>query len=113
MPTKSRPLVLTGYFRVEQEFAEFEPSPGYVAILEDLDRNPSSGRLVIPEAGNSKKGMVLSVHPSNAHGLTKGDIIVYEEWQGGRWSFLDSDSMDGVLRCLIMGTEHVLARMEV
>ena len=94
--------------RVEREFADFHNTGAWVSVREELGRDGPAG-LVIPDRKNAVFGTVLDAGPAaTAAGVAPGDRIIYEEWQGGRWSFRDRCAEGGELRCLIMGIESVL-----
>lgn len=108
-----RGIKLSGYVRVERPFSSLRLTGDYVAIREHLDRDGRDG-LVVPPASHAVFGTVLATAPlvPELVGIREGDVVLYAEWQGGRWAFLDPESDDGVVRCLIMSSDYVLARLE-
>lgn len=94
-----------GYTRVELPFSELSLLNDYVAVGEDLSRSTDSG-IVLPNRKNTNIGVVLKVG-SMVEGISEGDRILFEEWQGGKWAFPDSNKEDGQLKCLIMNSEYV------
>jgi len=102
---------LAGYTRVERSLEDFEPTLDYVVIAEELERLHAS--IIIPPASNTTIGLVLKAGPlAVAAGVAVNDRVMFAQWEGGRWAMLDEGAADGVVRCLIMRTEHVLARVE-
>lgn len=106
------PIKLSGYTRVEKPFAQFQPLTDWVVIAEHLNRSTASG-ITVPDRGNAVIGTVLKSGDwaSQRDGITPGDTVIFTEWQGGRWAFLDPDSDDGEIRVLIMDAADVILRI--
>lgn len=106
-------IKLAGYTRVEEEFSTLRLTADYVAIGEDLEVKTGSN-LIIPPMSNSKVGVILKIAPDVAEMLAvkEGDRVIFSEWQGGRWAFADSGEPNGQRKCLIMTSNHLLARVE-
>lgn len=105
-------IKLAGYTRVEEPFSALRLTADYVALEEDLERKSAAG-LVIPQASNTKTGTVIRIAKdlSESLGVFEGDLVVFSEWQGGRWAFADFDSPSGDRKCLIMTSDHILAKV--
>lgn len=106
-------IKLAGYTRVEEQFSKLKLTADYVAIGEDLEVKTATN-LFIPPSSNSKIGIILKIAPDVADiiGVQEGDRVVFSEWQGGRWAFADSEAPDGERKCLIMTSNHLLARVK-
>ena len=87
------------------------PVPGWVMVQEyfDQDRVLDLGetQLEVVSMGipNTVYGHVVGIHAETAQGLGvgMGDLVVYREWEGGRWDAL------GMI-VLLLEARHVLAR---
>lgn len=97
---------LAGYLWTGEPFAALELCPGWIAIGEERERE--SDALAVPRAQAVTTGVVLAAHPGAV--ARPGERIIYERWQGGRWSFIGDDG--GEVRCLIMPESVLLARLE-
>lgn len=106
-------LKLSGYTRVERGFDALRLSADYIAVTEELERAMDFG-VVLPSRGNATVGVVDRVAPmvEEMFGVAEGDRVLFSEWQGGRWAFLDPSRSDGEKRCLIMSSEYILAKLE-
>ena len=106
-------IKLAGYTRVEEQFSGLRLTADYVAIGEDLEVRTGTS-LFIPPMSNSKVGIILKIAPDVAEmiGVEEGDRVVFSEWQGGRWAFADSGEPSGERKCLIMTSNHLLAKVE-
>lgn len=101
-------LRITKPTRVEASLDDLTLVGGYLAIEESLSR--SVGSIIVPDAANAKIGTVVRTDPTFE--FREGQQVLYTEWQGGRWMFLNPDSMDGVSRVLIMHSDYVLALID-
>lgn len=101
-----------GYVRVEEPFGSLRLSSDYVALEEMLERAGPDG-LVLPSLGNAKMGKVLKIEPdlTEMTGVRLGDVVVFQEWEGGRWAFQQDDNPAAEVRCLIMSSDFILARV--
>jgi co-chaperonin GroES (HSP10) len=104
-------IKLAGYTRVERSLEGFHPTADYVILSEHLERE--SARIILPPRGNATTGTVVSVADGvlGTLGLTEGDDVLFAEWQGGRWSFLDESKPSGVINVLIMTSDDILAKI--
>lgn len=106
-------IKLSGYTRVEKPFKRLCLSADYVAVEEILSREPIEG-IILPSLSHAQLGNVLKISPeaSSYTGINEGDKILFKEWEGGRWAFVDEDSPSGELKCLIMSSEFILAKLD-
>ena len=77
----------------------------WVAVEESLGSQTRESGLVELEKKATTVGRVLGVGVKVAENLRPGDIILYEQWQGGRWDIGDQ-------KLLIMDIENVLMIVE-
>lgn len=101
---------LSSYTWIEKEINDLELAPGYVAIIEELERKSDFG-IFIPPAGNAKIGTIIKIG-EQSEDVKIGDRILFEEWQGGKWNFVNPKGIDEEVKCLIMGSEFILAKIE-
>lgn len=101
---------LSNYTWIEKKIEDLELAPGYVAVIEELERKSDSG-IYIPPAGNAKIGKIVKLG-NQREDVKVGDRIIYEEWQGGKWNFVNPERIDEEVKCLIMGSEYILAKLE-
>ncbi|KKL81542.1 hypothetical protein LCGC14_1993690 [marine sediment metagenome] len=95
-----------GYTRIPVELQRLEVFGSWVLVAEDLDEHVRASGLVTNVAKRATTvGRVLKVGSGVQEDVQEGDNVIYEEWQGGRWSIGDID-------CLIMDVEHILMVVE-
>ena len=93
--------------QVEMGVGQLKPINDFV-VLEELFPPSISvvaqGVVRVSLAGHVTRGKIIAVSPtvSQLEGLKSGDIVRYEEFQGGRWEFND-------VKVLIIGVKHILA----
>lgn len=90
------------YTRIASTLDQMTLMNTLVAIREDLGERTSESGLVMLEKQATTVGRVLAVGAKVEEDIRAGDLVLYEQWQGGRWQ-LGDDKM------LIMDIEHVLA----
>lgn len=91
---------------------DVSPIEGWLLLQERFDQDKSvevSGiRLEIARPGvtNTVFGKVLAIHPDTAKELhvATNDVVVYREWEGGRWDF-NGD------KALLIDSRHILAKV--
>jgi co-chaperonin GroES (HSP10) len=95
-----------GYQWTGVRLTDFNPTSHWMVVREHLGRE-SQSHIVLPDAKNTTTGTVIKVgtEPARA-GINAGDVVLFEEWQGGRWAFEDEDG--GQARVLIMSVDNVL-----
>ncbi len=95
------------YTRVaEMTVDRMELYGSWVAIEEDLAESVAlSGLVTSVNKQATTIGRVLGVGVKVAENLRPGDIVLYEQWQGGRWDIGDQ-------KLLIMDIENVLIVVE-
>jgi len=80
----------------------------WVVLREVWDQFAPEG-IVLPRRGNTTIGEVLSVGDRVDEDINVGDKILFEEWQGGRWSFQDGEGHD--VPCLLIDEMYIKARL--
>lgn len=97
-----------GYTWTGHRLEEFYPYPQWVVVREDLQR--SGEGVIVPDKKHAVRGTVVSAGDLAVdEGIDVGDVVYYEEWQGGRWSFEDPEG-DDVARVLIMSVDAILCK---
>ena len=116
MPRKRRRAgvrPLWGAVPVDATIKQVHPIPGWVLLEEvfmgDTHAVPDTDvvlSIAVPFNYNTMYGVVLAIHPITAEelGVTLGDKVIYEEWQGGRWAFTGQ-------KTLIMPVDAILAKL--
>lgn len=104
-----------GYLFLPIAITAFQPGPSYVVVEEELDVAAIAGAfgtVAQLRRKHTTTGRLLAVGADGrALGMRPGDRIVYEAWQGGRWSFRDETREDGEVRCLIMDVSYIELRL--
>jgi co-chaperonin GroES (HSP10) len=95
-----------GYSRIAARLKEIHLCGSRVAVLEDLNEKVSPNGLVALSKQTTVVGQVLAVGDKVEEDLQVGDLIVYEQWQGGRWLTEDG------YKFLIMDEEKVALVLE-
>lgn len=109
---KRAKLPYMGPVRVYADIKDLEMSSHWIAVREELAREPVGG-VFLPDLKNNTIGTVLKAGDLAVdYGVGPGDRVVYREWQGGRWVFGDAEAEDGLARFLIMSVGDVLVRIE-
>ena len=83
------------------------PLPGWVLLEEQFaERQAPSGLVLVEAPGttNTVTGRVLALHEETSQelGVSPGEMVIFREWHGGKWSFCG-------LPTLIVEAEHILA----
>ena len=92
---------------------QVNPVQGWVVVQEQFSQDQTVERagvtLEIVSVGtpNTTYGKVRRIHPETAKevGVDKGDLVVYREWEGGRW-----DLAGEVV--LVLESRHILGLVE-
>ena len=91
-----------GYARIPARLDELCLVGERVVVQESLGETVSESGLIALSKQATTVGRVLAVGNKVEDDLQVDDIILYEQWQGGRW--LTEDGR----KCLIMDAEKVL-----
>lgn len=94
-----------GYIRVPVELQRLEMYGSWVAVEEQLGEETRASGLTVPAKQAATVGSVLRVGSGVGEDVREGDTVLYEAWQGGRWSL-------GDVNCLIMGVDNILMVLE-
>lgn len=96
--------------QVDYTSDKVSPLPSWVMLKESPQGEETASGLAVVRSltNNTVYGEIRAIHPEYANevDLHVGDMIVYREWFGGRWSFAGET-------LLLLNKEHVLAKVEV
>jgi co-chaperonin GroES (HSP10) len=79
----------------------------WVAVEEEERKESVVGPgIIVPgrPAGIVGRVLAISEEASKKYGISTGDLVIYERWQGGRWAF-------GTKKVLIMDASHIIAKI--
>jgi len=99
---------LSGYTSVGVSLDEMGLRGHWVIIKEVWDR-PAPAGIILPRAGNTVIGEVLKVGEHVDEAIKVGDKVLFEAWQGGRWSFADAEGQETA--CLLIDETFIKARL--
>ena len=99
----------SGYTSSGVSFDKMELRGHWVIIKEVWDR-PAPEGIILLRPGNTVIGEVLMVGARVEEDICEGDKVLFEEWQGGRWTFMDEDGTE--TQCLLIDEQFIRARLE-
>jgi co-chaperonin GroES (HSP10) len=100
---------LSGYTSSGVSFEEMTLRGHWVVLAEVWDRPAPEGILLL-QPKNTTIGKVLAVGERVDEEIYVGDKVLFEEWQGGRWTFVDSEG--NAAPCLLIDETFIRARLE-
>ena len=95
-----------GYSRIGVRLDEIHLCGSRVAVSESLGETVSPNGLVALSKQATVVGRVLALGDKVEDDLQVGDLILYEQWQGGRWRTADG------FKLLIMDADKVALVLE-
>ena len=95
-----------GYSRIAARLEEIHLCGSRVAVQESLDETVSPNGLVGLSKQATVVGRVLALGDKVEEDLQVGDLVLYEQWQGGRWLTADG------IKLLIMDADKVALILE-
>lgn len=98
----------SGYADTGVELDDLELFGSWVIVEEEWERPDAPAGIILVKPINTTTGVVAAVGRDADEDINVGDRILFQAWEGGRWSF----RRDGQeLRTLIMDEQFIVARL--
>jgi len=82
---------------------------GHWVILKEVWDRPAPAGVILLQPKNTTIGEVLAVGARVEEALSVGERVLFEEWMGGRWTFIGEDGTE--IPCLLIAEENIRARL--
>jgi len=102
------PAVYAGYTNVDVRLEDVKLQGHWVMLEEDLETPGLPAGLISVQRKNTTVATVLLVGAKVEEDIRPGDRVLFQEWQGGKWSFLRKDGTK--VNVLLVDESYVKAR---
>jgi len=82
---------------------------GHWVIIKEVWDRPAPTGLILVQPKNTTLGEVLDIGDRVDEDIIVGDTVLFEEWMGGRWTFIGEDGTE--IPCLLIAEENIRARL--